>query len=182
MRKRKAAVVGFLTAAALTIGIGYAALSDTLDITGRATITRDVSNQVFDSNVYFAEPVVSDAAKYDAHYESETDKDHIVFNVFGLTAVNESITMNYTIKNDSGYDVNVTLNSSEDTPVTNTNASHFELTYTDAAGITLTTTTPIEIAAGSSADVKVTVKLLAFTTDVDVTASFAIGLLAQSAT
>ena len=54
MKKRRTFIVSMLLVAALALGIGYAALSDTLDINGTADVNQSQAEADFDLNVYFS--------------------------------------------------------------------------------------------------------------------------------
>ena len=54
MKNRKTIIVAFLLVAALCIGIGYAALSDTLKVSGTANLDASAAVNVFDDDVYFS--------------------------------------------------------------------------------------------------------------------------------
>ena len=54
MKNRKIVVVAFLVAAVMLLGVGYAALTDTLTIIGNAHIDVDTANKTFDEKVYFS--------------------------------------------------------------------------------------------------------------------------------
>ena len=55
MKNRKTIVVAFLLVAAMLLGVGYAALTDTLTIIGNAHIDVDTANKTFDEKVYFSD-------------------------------------------------------------------------------------------------------------------------------
>ena len=54
MKNRKFVVVAFLLVAVMLLGVGYAALTDTLIIIGNAHIDLDTANKTFDEKVYFS--------------------------------------------------------------------------------------------------------------------------------
>ena len=53
MKNRKTIIVAFLLVAALCLGIGYAAINDTLTINGVANISTDAAITEFDEDIYF---------------------------------------------------------------------------------------------------------------------------------
>ncbi len=63
MRNRKFALVVFFLIAALTLGIGYAALTDTLTIIGNAHIDMDAAAGQFEEKVYFAAAEATSSTK-----------------------------------------------------------------------------------------------------------------------
>ncbi|MBQ7380768.1 MAG: hypothetical protein IJW69_01650 [Clostridia bacterium] len=54
MRNRKITLVAFMLVAVLMLGIGYAALTDTLTIIGNAHIDYTKTEEAFDGSVYFS--------------------------------------------------------------------------------------------------------------------------------
>ena len=53
MKNRKSIVVAFLLVAVMLLGVGYAALTDILDITGSADINQSAAEEAFNEDVYF---------------------------------------------------------------------------------------------------------------------------------
>ena len=60
MKNRKTVVVAFLLCAVLLLGVGYAALSDTLDITGSADVNQSAAEEAFNEDVYFSAAVANE--------------------------------------------------------------------------------------------------------------------------
>jgi hypothetical protein len=60
MKNRKFVVVAFLLVAVLLLGVGYAALSDTLDITGSADVNQSAAEEAFNEDVYFSAAVANE--------------------------------------------------------------------------------------------------------------------------
>ena len=54
MKNRKTVVVAFMLCAVMLLGVGYAALSDVLDIQGTAQVTQGNAQNAFDGDVYFS--------------------------------------------------------------------------------------------------------------------------------
>ena len=54
MKNRRTVVVAFLLVAVMLLGIGYAALTDTLTIIGNAHVDLDTANKTFDERIYFS--------------------------------------------------------------------------------------------------------------------------------
>ena len=94
MKKRKAAVVGVIMAAALTFGVGYAALSDSMQIDGRMNVN---GGTAFDADIYFTSAGEVGATAYTATIA--TDKDAASFTVSGLSGKGESVTIPFVISN-----------------------------------------------------------------------------------
>ena len=94
MKKKKLAVAAFVTAAALTLGIGYAALSDSMQIDGTMNVN---GGTAFDADIYFTSAGEVDATGYTATIA--TDKDKASFTVSGLSGAGESVTIPFVISN-----------------------------------------------------------------------------------
>lgn len=101
--KRRNLVIVFLLVAALTLGIGYAAATDVLDINGNADVNPD---QAFNEDIYFSAAVANDAGN--VAYVSDDDKDVASFSVNSLSGKGDSATFTFTIKNDGDLNVTVT--------------------------------------------------------------------------
>ena len=151
MKKRRIVFLSFMLAAALTIGVGYAALSDQLTVTGSASVDASDFEEVFDIDVYFSKAVSTPelvTASIDA-----TDKDEAIMTVLsGLDEVGDEVIATYTIKSDSDLTVNVTpsvMNATGDAA------------YTDEYfAVTLSKTGVQTIEPNGSMDITVTVKLI----------------------
>lgn len=156
MKNRKFVVVAFLVVAAMLLGIGYAALTDTLTIIGNAHIDYDVANKTFDERVYFSAAeatsstgtgTVADTASYNL--------DDATFTANKLALVNEESVFTFTIKNESNVDAEITVAdkklSGADNP-SNSNTEIFEVTYEYPDGT-------IIAKQGGTIDVVVTVKV-----------------------
>jgi len=169
MKKRKLAVVSFLAAAALTCGIGYAAVSDTLDIQGTATVNQSELDKSFADKVYFSavEPT-TDATKWTASINQDNNN-KASFSIYGLVHKDETQSITYTIKNDSVHNatVSLTVPEGEAHNPQNNNPTYFEVSHDLGDGKTLE--------AGGTLEVTVTVKLTKDTTTT-VSGSFGIEL------
>ena len=114
MKNRKIVVVAFLLAAVLLLGVGYAALTDTLTIIGNAHIDLDVANATFDEKIYFsaAEATSSDGSGTVADVASYT-ADDATFTVNKLATVGQKSVFTFTITNDSNVDAVISVNSTK---------------------------------------------------------------------
>ena len=117
MKKRRTVVAVFLIVAILTLGIGYAALSDDL------TVTAGANSPAFDPNVYFASDyditsgtrngaAVSDVKSDDTSNDdyaitvSGTGTDEIVIDVDSFLATkDDEIVLVFTVVNESNFEV-----------------------------------------------------------------------------
>lgn len=150
MKNKKVFIGVFLVLAVLTLGIGYAAISDiTLNING--TASAKPSNDNFKVLFTDDEITVSDAAKVTA---TKTDDLNATITVKDLTAKGDKVTATYTMKNDSPD-----LSASIALPtITNSNEEYFNVTTdwqaakTVASGNTVTVTVTVELVKTPVAD------------------------------
>ena len=142
MRNRKTVVVAFLLVAVMLLGVGYAALTDTLTIIGNAHIDVDTANKTFDEKVYF-----SDAKATSSTGTGSTDDvvsfntDDATFTANKLAVVGEKSIFTFTIKNDSNVDALISVNNTKlsgaENP-SNSNAEKFTVEYSYPDGMTIT--------------------------------------------
>ena len=142
MKNRKFVVVAFLVLAAMLLGVGYAALTDTLTIIGNAHIDIDVANKTFDERIYFSasEATSSTGTGTTADVVSHT-ADDATFTANKLATVGEKSVFTFTIKNDSNVDavisVNTTKLSGAENP-SNSNTDKFTVEYAYPDGMNVT--------------------------------------------
>ena len=154
MKNRKTVVVAFLLVAVMLLGVGYAALTDTLTIIGNAHIDVDTANKTFDEKIYFSNSAASSSTgtgtKADVASHSDDDA---TYTANKLAVVGEKSVFTFTIKNDSNVDAIITVNSTKlsgDGNPSNSNADKFTVDYSYPDGM--------EIAKnGGTIDVIVTV-------------------------
>lgn len=169
MKKRRTLIIPLLLVAALTLGIGYAALSDVLDIQGTAEISAGIAEEAFNQDVYFS--AVAPGTGITASINPDNN-DKATFTATGFSQVGDKVTVTYTIKNDSEhYAANVTPKLLQ-----NSNETYFKLTSDWAS-------TMQTIAAGGEKTITITVELIKLPTAADglTTASFNIELTAVTA-
>ena len=141
MKNRKIVVVAFLVAAVMLLGVGYAALTDTLTIIGNAHIDVDTANKTFDEKVYFsaAEATSSTGTGTTEDIVSFTGDD-ATFTANRLATVGQVSTFTFTITNDSNVDalisVNATKLSGTENP-SNSNTEKFTVAYSYPDGMTI---------------------------------------------
>ena len=58
MKNRKG-LISLMLVAVLLLGIGYAALSDTLDITGSADVNQSAAEEAFNEDIFFSAAVAN---------------------------------------------------------------------------------------------------------------------------
>ena len=128
MKNRKVIVTAFLLVAVMLLGVGYAAVSDTLNFGGDATISGDQAQQEFDVDVKIAAVSVDMAnwreySSTGAEIEEEGDivvdimgsgdneADVVDFQIFSLADAGESKTIWFKVTNESAHDA--TLHGSD---------------------------------------------------------------------
>ena len=188
MKKRNLVIVAFMLVAAMTIGVGYAALSATLTITGDASFHVQNVTDAITEDVYFSnaevmdgtggthtmhnETLVTDIAAVDGTY-GNPGNNAVKFTVKTLEQVGQSVTFVYTITN--ANDANVSADLTLET--TSINRSHYGVNIEWEDG----STTPKVIAGnGGTQVVHVTVTLNNISNtgavDGEVSESFTIGI------
>ena len=157
MKNRKIIVTAFLLVAALMLGVGYAALTDTLTIIGNAHIDTDVANATFDSKVYFtaAEATSTTGTGTVADVASFTPDD-ATFTANKLATVGQKSVFTFTITNDSSVDAVISVSANKlsgDVNPTNSNEDKFTVTYAYPQGMnvakqggTITVVVTVEVA------------------------------------
>lgn len=110
MKNRKIIVVAFMLCATLLLGIGYAALTDTLTIIGNAHIDVDKANQTFDGKVYFSGSAASSSTGTGTEDDvASHTSDDATFTANKLAVVGEKSVFTFTITNDSNVDANISV-------------------------------------------------------------------------
>lgn len=149
MKNRKTVVVAFLLCAVLLLGVGYAALTDTLDITGSADVNVTELEKEYEVDIYFNETcTVSNTVDTASRNADNVDK--ASFSAKSLLKANDTASFTFTIMNDSDHEVVVTPKLSD--TLGNTNPDWFSIT-SDWGG------QPQTIAAQGSKTYTVTVML-----------------------
>ena len=168
MKNRKIVVVAFLLIAAMLLGVGYAALSDTLDITGSADVNQSAAEEAFNEDIYFSAAVANEAGNTASVNADNSDK--ASFTAATLKGKDDQVTFTFTIANDGDVAAKVTpkLNAT----LGNTLPEYFEIT-SDWDGATK------DLAAHSEITYTVYVKLLKTPTET-ISASFLVELSAVS--
>ncbi len=147
MKNRKFIVVAFMLIACMIVGVGFAELTDVLNLEGDAEVSHVNAENAFDGDVYFS--AVSEGSGYTAEILS-TNPDKGNFTVTGLEGIDDSISITFTIKNDSDLAAQVSMDANN---TTSTRAEYFSATYSiGASGVT--------IPAGGTQDITVTITLL----------------------
>jgi hypothetical protein len=173
MKNRKFVVVAFLVVAAMLMGIGYAALTDTLTIIGNANVDIAGANTVFDEKIYFSNAEVTEGV--DGKDLVSFTADDATYTVHGLATIADQAIFTFTIQNDSNLDALIKVDALKLSGVenpSNSNEEAFTVTYAYPDGMTVGKN-------GGTIDVVVTVKL-AKPIDVATSATFGLELIAES--
>lgn len=168
MKNRKHVVVAFLLVAAMLLGIGYAALTDVLDITGSADVNQSAAEEAFNEDIYFSAAVANQDGN--TARVNDDNKDKASFTANTLKGKDDYVTFTFTIKNDGDVDAEITPTLNATTG--NTKPDYFEIT-SDWNGGSKT------LEAGGSQTYTVTVKLTQTPTET-ISGSFLIELTAVS--
>lgn len=163
MKNRKRVVVAFLLVAAMLMSVGYAALTDVLDITGSADVNQSAAEEAFNQDIYFTAAVANETGNTASVNNDNNDKASFTAN--SLKGKDDTATFTFTIKNEGDLDATVTPSISS-----NTNETYFSIS-SDWNGQAKTLT------AGQTLTYTVTVKLNDTPTD-SISGSFIIELTA----
>lgn len=168
MKNRKTVVVAFLLVAVMLLSVGYAALTDVLDITGSADVNQSAAEEAFNEDIFFSAAVANQTGNTASVNGDNNDKASFTANT--LKGAGDFVTFTFTIKNDGDVDATVTpkLNAS----LGNTNPDYFTVT-SDWDGATKT------LAAHSEVTYTVTVALKKTPTQT-ISGSFLVELTATS--
>lgn len=171
MKNRRNIIVAFLLCAVMLLGIGYAALTDVLDITGTADITMDVLEKELNTKVYFksataVNPTVGDLTNTASVNSDNNDKASFTANT--LKNKDDIAVFTFVIKNE--YEVDVVVTPTLHASLGNTKPEYFDIS-SDWDG------QPKTIAAGAEQSYTVTIKLIKSPTET-ISGSFSIELTA----
>lgn len=145
MKNRKTIVVAFLLSAVMLMSVGYAALTDVLDITGSADVNQAAAEDSFNEDIKFTGALANETGNTASVNADNEDKASFTANT--LKGANDTATFTFTIANDGDLNAMVTPKISS-----NTNEDFFEIT-SDWDGTTK------ELKAGESLTYTVTLKL-----------------------
>lgn len=125
MKNRKVIVTAFLLVAVMLLGIGYAAVSDTLNFGGDATISGDQAQHEFDVDVRIVavsetnsgyvsynpagpEIDIPDDITVDIMGSGDNEQDVVDFQIFNLSDAGDTQVIWFKVVNDSTHDANLT--------------------------------------------------------------------------
>ena len=154
MKKRRTLIVTLLLVAALALGIGYAALTDTLRVGGTAGVSAEAGSEAFEADVYFSKAISGDKA--DASVGADNDTATMTVKADALKVVGDEAVATFTIKSDSDLAVVITNPTVANGYITNDNKEYFEVTTNWVADHTLTP----NATNTATVDITVTVKLI----------------------
>ena len=135
MKNRKLIVVAFMLAACAIVGVGYAAVTDTFNLDGSATISQDNANEGFNQEIVFAGivtkegTVVSDVTDHATHgYTASVNiaSDIATYHVYSLKKHGDSQEIVFRIQNNGEVAAQICI---EDAVKTNGNEDMFTVTY-----------------------------------------------------
>ena len=168
MKNRRNVVVAFMLVAVMLLGVGYAALTDTLDINGTVDVNQSAAEEAFNEDIFFSAAVANEAGNTASVNADNNDKASFTINTF--KGKDDVATFTFTIKNNGDVDANVTpkLNAS----LGNTNPEYFSI-ESDWDGATKT------LEAGGELTYTLTVTMLKTHTET-ISGSFLVELVAVS--
>jgi hypothetical protein len=176
MKNKRTVVVAFLLVAAMLLGVGYAALTDTLTIIGNAHIDVDTANKTFDEKVYFSAATATSTTGTGTTADiASYSTDDATFTANKLAVVGEKSVFTFTITNDSNVDAIISVGATKlsgDTNPSNSNAQKFTVDYSYPDGMNIAK-------QGGTIDVVVTVTVKEPVTSAT-SATFGIELTATS--
>ena len=168
MKNRKTVVVAFLLVAVMLLGVGYAALTDVLDITGSADVNQSAAEESFNEDIYFSAAVANEAGNTASVNTDNNDK--ASFTASTLKGKGDKVTFTFTIKN--AGDVDATVTPKLNATLGNTQPEYFTVT-SDWNGAAKT------LPAGGELTYTITVELIKTPTET-IGASFLVELTAVS--
>lgn len=127
MKNRNTVVVVFLLVAVMLLGVGYAALTDTLTITGNLKTDTTVAMDEFNTDVYFsAASIVQDDTGTQSVAQILEGRDDGKIEALHFTTADQVVVAKYTITNEQanefaasikGSDVTITNNAHDHAPI-----------------------------------------------------------------
>ena len=141
MKNRKTVVVAFLLVAAMLLGVGYAALTDTLTIIGNAHIDMNTVETTFEANIHFSKAeCTSTTGKGTKEDVASFNDDDATFTANKLATVGQKSVFTFTITNKSNVDAVISVNNTKlsgaDNP-SNSNTDKFTVEYSYPDGMTI---------------------------------------------
>lgn len=157
MKKRRLTFVAFLLCAITMLTVGFAAVSQTLDITGTTEVSVESGLEVFDGDVYFSEASTyvdnDENVSYTARVNTDNN-DKGTFTVTGFKGAGDKAVITYTIKSVFDHEVHLKVKTSN---ITGSNPDKFSI-ETDWADSTKTLTEGHENPQQTTVTITVTLK------------------------
>lgn len=123
MKNRRNIIVAFLLCACLIVGVGYATLSDTLDVTGSADVNQSAAEEAFNEDIYFSAAVANQTGNTASVNADNNDK--ASFTAATLKGKGDKVTFTFTITN--AGDVAATVTPKLNATLGNTNPEYFSI-------------------------------------------------------
>lgn len=178
MKNRKFIVVAFMLTACMIVGVGYAAVTDTFNLNGTATISQENANDGFNQEIVFAgivtkEGVVSDVTDHATHgYTASVNiaSDIATYHVYSLKKNGDSQEIVFRIANNGKVAAQICI---QDAVTKNGNEDMFSVTYSakNTEGTWVEIKGHEDIPAGGSIDIQVVVEVVGHVSET-VTADF----------
>lgn len=141
MKNRKIVVVAFLLIAVLLLGVGYAALTDTLTIIGNAHIDIGTAENTFDEKIYFSDSAATSSTGTGTTPDVASHTlDDATFTANKLAVMGEKSVFTFTIQNDSNVDAIISVEGTKLSGAanpSNSNADKFTVEYSYPQGMTV---------------------------------------------
>lgn len=169
MKNRKFIVVAFMLVACMVVGVGYAAVTDTFELEGHATISQENANEGFNQNVYFTgvyqgDALVSDVVDHSTYgYTASVNvaNDSASYHVYSLEAHGDKQEIIFQIKNEGEVDAQICIDNKVET---NSKNDVFTVTYwaKDSQGNWSKIVGHEDIKADGTIDIKVIVEVTGY--------------------
>lgn len=172
MKNRKTVVVAFLLVAVLLLGVGYAALSETLTLIGNAVIDMKQAEVNFDAKVYFSNAEVVSSPNTEVDTVGGIGTDDATFTVHSLSTMGDVAVFTFTIANESNVPVRIDIPENKlsgEKNQSNSNEEKFSISYvygihdrvipsggTMDITVTVTVIDPITVATGATFGIEYT--------------------------
>lgn len=124
MKKRRSLIIPVLLVAALCLGIGYAAVTDVLDINGSADVNQSAAEEAFNHDIHFTDAVAENTAEGDLASFDPADPDMASFTANSLNGKGDTAKFTFTITNEGDLDAVVTPTLASNG---NTNPEYFNI-------------------------------------------------------
>ena len=109
MKQRRTVVLAFLLIAAMALGVGYAALSDQLTMTGTATVGRVAADAEFDEDIYILSATALGDGTPNTASLVPTNNNKATFTVNSLSLEGETAQFSFVIANAGDHEAAVSI-------------------------------------------------------------------------